>query len=156
MEDFSFNALMALATANKAITGAVVSTLLAVILIKVYWEQVSYFAMRVWHGFPLIGTVARLSRDGMIIDSKQWLQNETALCNNYYDYYDAIGDKNADYYNKSEAYLDVIGEGGRRERPTWVLILIFLLIMFEAVGFAYVLAPFINQNASSNDQTYLA
>lgn len=28
--------------------------------------------------------------------------------------------------------------------------------MFEAVGFAYVLAPFINQNASSNDQTYLA
>ena len=78
MEDFSFNALMALATANKAITGAVVTTLLSVILIKVYWEQVSYFAMRVWHGFPVIGTVARLSRDGMIIDSKQWLQNETA------------------------------------------------------------------------------
>ncbi|WP_175652576.1 PXPV repeat protein [Pseudomonas sp. Marseille-P9899] len=156
MEDLSFKALMALAGANKLITGAVVTTLLSVILIKVYWEQVSYFAMRVWHGFPLIGTVARLSRSGMNLDSKQWLTNEVALCNNYWDYYDSISDKDTDYYNKSEAYLDAIGEGDRRERPAWVLILIFLLILFEAVGFAYVLAPFINQNASSNDQTYLA
>lgn len=156
MEDLSFKALMALAAANKLISGAVVSTLLAVLLIKVYWEQVSYFAMRLWHGFPLIGTVARLSRRGIKLDAKGWLTNEAALCSNYWDYYDTIADKETDYYNKSEAYLDAIGEADRRERPAWVLILIFLLIMFEAVGFAYVLAPFINQNASSNDQTYLA
>ncbi len=155
MEEFSFNALMALAWANKLITGTVISTLMAAILIKVYWDKVGYFVMRVWHGVPLIGTVARLARSSTSADNKKWLLSETSLCNSYYDYYQEVGDKNADYYNKCEAYLDSIGEGDRRERPLWVLVLIFLLILFEAVGFAYVLVPFINQNLSSNDQTYL-
>ncbi|MDR6715419.1 hypothetical protein J2W83_005063 [Pseudomonas hunanensis] len=155
MEEFSFNALTALAMANKLITGAVVSTLLAIILIKVYWDKVGYFAMRIWHGFPLIGTVARLAKRSTSADQKKWLLSETTLCNDYYDYYQDVGEKNSDYYNKCEAYLDAIGESDRRERPIWVLVLIFLLILFEAVGFAYVLVPFINQNLSSNDQTYL-
>lgn len=155
MEEFSFNALMALAWANKLITGAVISTLLAAILIKVYWDKVGYFVMRVWHGVPLIGSVARLAGSSTSADNKKWLLSETSLCNSYYDYYQEVGEKNADYYNKCEAYLDAIGEGDRRERPLWVLVLIFLLILFEAVGFAYVLVPFINQNLSSNDQTYL-
>lgn len=155
MEDFSFNALMALAWANKLITGAVISTLLAAVLIKFYWDKVGYFLMRTWHGVPLVGTVARLARESTSTDQKQWLLSETSLCNNYYDYYQDVGEKSADYYNKCESYLDTIGEAGRRERPVWVLILIFLLILFEAVGFAYVLVPFINQNLSSNDQTYL-
>lgn len=155
MEDFSFNALMALAWANKLITGTVISTLLAAILIKVYWDKVGYFLMRVWHGMPLVGTVARLARGSTSTDHKHWLLSEASLCNNYYDYYQEVGDKSSDYYNKCESYLDTIGEGDRRERPLWVLILIFLLILFEAVGFAYVLVPFINQNLSSNDQAYL-
>lgn len=155
MEDFSFNALMALAWANKLMTGAVISTLFSAILIKVYWDKVGYFLMRVWHGVPLIGTVARLASGSTSTDHKKWLLSEASLCNNYYDYYQDVGDKSSDYYNRCESYLDTIGEGDRRERPIWVLILIFLLILFEAVGFAYVLVPFINQNLSSNDQAYL-
>lgn len=155
MEEFSFNALMALAWANKLISGVVISTLLAIIAIKIYWDKVGYFAMRVWHGMPLVGTVARLARGSTSADNRKWLLSETSLCNAYYDYYQDVGEKNADYYNKCEAYLDAIGESDRRERPLWVLVLIFLLILFEAVGFAYVLVPFINQNLSSNDQTYL-
>ncbi|MFP6847640.1 MAG: hypothetical protein VCA57_02975 [Pseudomonas sp.] len=155
MEDFSFNALMALAWANKLLTGAVISTLLSAILIKVYWDKVGYFLMRVWHGIPLIGTVSRLASGSTSTDHKKWLLSEASLCNNYYDYYQDVGEKSSDYYNKCESYLDTIGEGDRRERPIWVLVLIFLLILFEAVGFAYVLVPFINQNLSSNDQAYL-
>lgn len=155
MQEMSFNALMALAWTNKLISAGVLSALLTVILIKVYWEQVAYFAMRVWHGLPFIGTVARLARASTTADNRKWLLSETTLCNDYYDYYQEVGDKNAEYYNKCEAYLDAIGESDRRERPLWVLVLIFLLILFEAVGFAYVLVPFINQNLSSNDQTYL-
>lgn len=155
MEDFSFNALMAVAMANKLVTGAVISTLLSALLIKVYWDKVGYFLMRVWHGTPVIGTVARLAGGSTSTDHKKWLLSEASLCNNYYDYYQDVGDKSSDYYNKCESYLDTIGEGDRRERPIWVLMLIFLLILFEAVGFAYVLVPFINQNLSSNDQAYL-
>jgi hypothetical protein len=155
MEDFSFNALMAVAMANKLVTGAVISTLLSALLIKVYWDKVGYFLMRVWHGTPVIGTVARLASGSTSTDHKKWLLSEASLCNNYYDYYQDVGDKSSDYYNKCESYLDTIGEGDRRERPIWVLVLIFLLILFEAVGFAYVLVPFINQNLSSNDQAYL-
>lgn len=155
MQEFSFNALMALVWANKLISGAVLSTLLAIIAIKVYWEQVAYFVMRAWHGLPLIGTVARLARKNTSTDDHKWLLSETSLCNDYYDYYQDVGGKTSDYYNKCEGYLDAIGESDRRERPMWVLVLVFLLILFEAVGFAYVLVPFINQNLSSNDQTYL-
>ncbi|MCT8166721.1 MULTISPECIES: hypothetical protein [unclassified Pseudomonas] len=155
MQEFSFNALMALVWANKLISSAVLSTLLAIIAIKIYWEQVAYFVMRAWHGLPLIGTVARLARKNTSTDDHKWLLSETSLCNDYYHYYQDVGEKNADYYNKCGAYLDAIGESDRRERPLWVLVLVFLLILFEAVGFAYVLVPFINQNLSSNDQTYL-
>ncbi|MBK5000550.1 hypothetical protein IAE37_002826 [Pseudomonas sp. S31] len=155
MQEFSFNALMALVWANKLISGAVLSTLLAIIAIKVYWEQVAYFVMRAWHGLPLIGTVARLARKNTSTDDHKWLLSETSLCNDYYDYYQDVGGKTSDSYKKCQSYLATIGESDRRERPIWVLVLVFLLILFEAVGFAYVLVPFINQNLSSNDQTYL-
>lgn len=155
MQAFNFNELMALVVANRLISAGVMLALVAAILCTMHWKQVVYAAMRVWHGLPLIGTVARLARASTIADKRKWLLSETTLCDAYYDYYQDVGEKNAEYYNKCEAYLDAIGESDRRERPFWVLVLTFLLILFEAVGFAYVLVPFINQNLSSNDQTYL-
>ncbi len=157
MEDFSFTTLLALALANRLITGAIVLLLVAALLAIVYRKQLPYFLMRIKHAVPVIGTVARLARASTSSDSKGWLQSETQLANAYYEHYLNAGgrDNDSNYYNKCESYLDTIGEGGRRERPVWVLILIFLLILFEAVGFAYVLVPFINQNLSSNDQAYL-
>ncbi len=77
------------------------------------------------------------------------------LCDAYYSRYEKIGAEDVDFFNKSESYLRTIGERGRRERPFWVFALIFMLIMFEAVGFAYVLVPFINQNLSANDQSWM-
>ncbi|KAF1021045.1 MAG: hypothetical protein GAK37_03503 [Pseudomonas sp.] len=155
MEEFSFNALTALLWANKLVTGLVISTLLAAILIQAYWDKVGYFIMRVWHGVPLIGTVSRLSRDNLMLDAHGWPKSESELCDAYYSRYEKVGVKNADFFNLSESYLRTIGERGRRERPFWVFALIFILIMFEAVGFAYVLVPFINQNLSANDQSWM-
>jgi hypothetical protein len=157
MEDFSINTLMALALANKLITAGVVMAPIALLLLYIHRRKVAYFLMRIWHGVPLIGTVASLARNSTNSDAKGWLQSEVQLSNAYYEHYLEAGgkDNNSDYYNKCESYLDTIGEGGRRERPAWVLLLVFLLILFEAVGFAYVLVPFINLNLSSNDQAYL-
>ena len=155
MEDFSFNALTALLWANKLITGLVISTLLAAILIQAYWDKVGYFVMRVWHGVPVIGKVARLSKQSLMLDAHGWPKSESELCDAYYSRYEKIGAEDVDFFNKSESYLRTIGERGRRERPFWVFALIFMLIMFEAVGFAYVLVPFINQNLSANDQSWM-
>lgn len=154
MEEFSFNALTALLWANKLITGFVISTLLAALLIQVYWEKVGYFLMRVWHGVPLIGTVARKARGNLKLDAFGWPSVETEMCEAYHSRYKSV-DQDVDTFNKSEAYLHTIGERGRSERPFWVFALIFILIMFEAVGFAYVLVPFINQNLSANDQSWM-
>lgn len=79
MEEFSFNALTALLWANKLITGLVISTLLAAILIQAYWDKVGYFVMRVWHGVPLIGKVARLSKQSLMLDSTAG-RNRKANC----------------------------------------------------------------------------
>jgi uncharacterized membrane protein (DUF485 family) len=155
MEDFSFNALTALLWAYKLTTSLVIATLIAAILIQVYWDKVGYFIMRIWHGVPLIGTVSSLSRESLTLDAHGWPKSEATLCDAYYSRYQDISEKNSVFFNKSESYLHTIGERGRRERPFWVFALIFVLIMFEAVGFAYVLVPFINQNLSSNDQAYM-
>ncbi|WP_462380268.1 hypothetical protein [Pseudomonas sp. Marseille-QA0892] len=156
MEDFSLSALTALAMANKLLTSTIISTLIALVFIKLYWDKVSYFAMRAWHGFPVIGTVARLARDATTVGKSGWLTSETTLCNNYYDYYKSVGTGGPHYYTQCESYLNTIGESNRRARPAWVLILILALILFEAVGFGYVLGPFVNRDVSANTQSYLA
>jgi len=118
-------------------------------------EYLPGYNNRVWHGVPLIGKVARLSKQSLMLDSHGWPKSESELCDAYYSRYEKIGAKDVDFFNKSESYLRTIGERGRRERPFWVFALIFMLIMFEAVGFAYVLVPFINQNLSANDQSWM-
>ncbi|MDP0965379.1 hypothetical protein Q6264_31525, partial [Klebsiella pneumoniae] len=74
--------------ANKLITGLVISTLLAAILIQAYWDKVGYFVMRVWHGVPLIGKVARLSKQSLMLDSHGWPKSESELCDAYYSRYE--------------------------------------------------------------------
>ncbi len=69
--------LTALLWANKLITGLVISTLLAAILIQAYWEKVGYFVMRVWHGVPVIGKVARLSKQSLMLDAYGWPKSES-------------------------------------------------------------------------------
>ncbi len=154
MEDLSLAALKSLILANQMLTTGIISLLVSAVVIWKHWEQVSYFLIRVWHSFPLIGTVARLSRKPSSVDSDGWINHEVTLANVYYREFKKYM-KGPEAYNASLVYLAKAGEAGRSPRPAWVLFLVVGLVLIEAMGFAYVLAGWMNMDASTNDRHLL-
>ncbi|PYC29599.1 hypothetical protein DMO17_02570 [Aquipseudomonas alcaligenes] len=154
MEDLSLAALKSLILANQLLTAGIISLLVSALVVWRYWEQVSYFLIRVWHSFPLIGTVARLSRKPASVDSDGWINHEVTLANVYYREFKKYM-RGPEAYNASLDYLAKAGEAGRSPRPAWVLFLVMLLVLVEAMGFAYVLAGWMNLDASTNDRHLL-
>lgn len=154
MEDFSLAALKSLILANQLLTTGVLSLLVSAVFVWKYWEQVSYFLIRVWHSFPLVGTVARLARKPSSVDSDGWINHEVTLAGVYYREYKKYV-RGPEAYNASLDYLAKAGEAGRPPRPAWVLFLVIGLVLIEAMGFAYVLAGWMNMDASTNDRHLL-
>lgn len=154
MEDLSLAALKSLILANQMLTTGIISLLVGAVVVWKYWEQVSYFLIRVWHSFPLIGTVARLSRKPSSVDSDGWINHEVTLAGVYYREVKKYM-KGPEAYNASLDYLAKAGEAGRSPRPAWVLFLVVGLVLIEAMGFAYVLAGWMNMDASTNDRHLL-
>ena len=158
MHDFSPASMLTLMMANRLVTFSLISLLVAIVVAALNWDRVCYFARRVWHCVPLIGTVSRMARqikkeDGLT-DANGWRSGETSLCEEYYSYYKDV-DKDTTYFGKCEDYLSKVCEKGRRTRPIWVMPLMIALLILEAVGFAFVIGPWINRSISSNDLQYL-
>ncbi|CAE6880056.1 conserved membrane protein of unknown function [Pseudomonas marincola] len=154
MEDLSLAALKSLILAHQMLTTGILTLLASAVLVWKYWEQVSYFLLRIWHSFPLIGTVARLSRKPSSVDSDGWINHEVKLAGDYYQEFKKYM-KGPNAYNASLDYLAKAGEAGRSPRPAWVLFLVVGLVLIEAMGFAYVLAGWMNMDASTNDRHLL-
>ena len=55
-------------------------------------------------------------------------------------------------YDEAKDYLHAAGELGRKPTPTFIWVMIFLLVIVEAFGFAYVLAGFTIPGASEATQ----
>ena len=125
------------------------------IAVKIWWEEVRYFFMRASWSFPLLGGISRASRATHKLGEDGWYPVETQLCGDFYRRYKSFN-KSPDYYEKCDDYLNKVEELGRSEKGIFLWSLIIGLILLEAVGFAYVLAPFMAKNASSNEQTMLA
>lgn len=131
------------------------SFMVFVLAVKHWWDEVRYFFMRMGWSFPLLGRVARSGRATHKLGDDGWYPVETQLCGDFYRRYNSFN-QSPDYYEKCEDYLNKSEELGRSEKGLLLWGLIIGLIMLEAVGFAYVLAPFMAKNASSNEQTMLA
>lgn len=147
-------ALLALMRTHYIITSSLIAGLIALVWIARNWESFAYFVMRVWHGVPVIGTVARLAKANHHIKDG-WPSVEENLCRNYANEYRKY-EGGVEVYLKSKDYLSKVGEAGRRPMPAWVLALSFALLVLEAVGFAFVLGPWINPNVSATQMGYLA
>lgn len=155
MEELSvLQKFLQLIMANWLIAALILTSLIAVIAAVLNWDGVSYMVMRLWHGVPIVGSVARLAKkariDNAAVDKDGWLSSEKALCEHYYTYYSDV-DKDPEYFRKCEDYLAKVDESGRRTSPFWVVPLAVFLLILEAVGFAYVLGPYINREISQND-----
>ncbi|SFV61877.1 hypothetical protein MNB_SV-10-96 [hydrothermal vent metagenome] len=117
-----------------------------------HWQEVKFWWLNFTYNFPLIGKLSTLSKDIEGFDEKhKWFYSEEALCRDYYNFYEKV-DKNGESYDEAKEYLHAAGELGRKPTPTFIWIMIFVLVIVEAFGFAYVLAGFTIPGASEATQ----
>lgn len=133
----------------------VLSLMCTCIAVKIWWDEVRYFFMRVSWGFPFLGKISRAGRKSHKLGKDGWYPTETELCADFARRHKTFNES-PDYYERCDDYLNKAEEIGRSEKGFFLWSLIVGLILLEAVGFAYVLAPFMTKNASSNEQSMLA
>lgn len=154
MNSFSIDALTPFLWFYRDAILLVLLPLVAIVCLIIWWDKVKYLFLNMRWGFPFIGRIASASRRAF--DLKYEFRGapfdvkEDELCEAYYKYYEPLVGKDAGYFECCEDYLKKSQQLRRREKGALLWIATFLLVACEAVGFAYVLAPFINRNVSAN------
>lgn len=128
---------------------SIVSVLLAAIVIAALWDKVKWWWMNTWYSFPLIGHVARMSKDVSIDQQTGAFQGDLKLCRDYKKF---IQLRNEHDFNEKISYLTKAGDLGRSGTPIFIWLLTTLLVFVEAMGFSYVLAGYTIPGASENTQ----
>jgi len=117
-----------------------------------HWEEVKFWWLNFSYDFPVLGKMSSLAKDIEGFDENhKWFYSEERLCRDYYNFYEKV-DKDSESFDEAKAYLHAAGELGRKPTPTFIWIMIFVLVIVEAFGFAYVLAGFTIPGASEATQ----
>ncbi len=117
-----------------------------------HWQEVKFWWLNFTYTFPIVGKISRLSKDIEGFDENhKWFYSEERLCRDYYNFYEKV-DKDSESFDEAKSYLHSAGELGRKPTPTLIWIMIFVLVIVEAFGFAYVLAGFTIPGASEATQ----
>lgn len=145
MTDFTNQLLM-----NKAFFMALLS--LAILLALLANRKARFLLMDFWARFPLVGTIATLSKDTGEAQNG-WRHSEGKLCAQYKKYVDLLERKTFD--NNIE-YLRLSGDLGRHPVPAYAYGLLFILLVMEALGFSFLLAKWTAEGESTNIQTTVA
>lgn len=125
-------------------------TMLAFVI--THWQEVKFWFLNFTYNFPIFGKISSLSKDIEGFDENhRWFYSEERLCRDYYNFYEKV-DKDSESFDEAKAYLHSVGELGRKPTPTLIWIMIFLLVVIESFGFAYVLAGFTIPGASESTQ----
>lgn len=139
--------------AYKYVVSTVLVLLVTAILIMKYWDEVKFWWICTWYNFPVIGKLAKLSKDTKSMENNGWFSSESTLCSDFHTFYSSF-DKNAEDYDKSKSYLSKVDELNRKPFPSIMWIIISILVIIEALGFSYVLAGFTIPGASESVQQY--
>lgn len=138
----------------RALVSVLLTTMLLVVVITIWWDKVSFWWLNLWYAFPLIGKESRLSKDyetQVNIGDRPWLNTEVALCADFAAHYEKVN-KDEELFAKSQDYLGKATENGRNNLHALGWILIASLVFVEAMGFSYVLSGFTIPGASETLQ----
>lgn len=144
------DSILSVAHEYRILVGAVVLTMLLIFGMKIWWDKVRLFLMNFYYRIPVIGKLARLSRDTKITED-QWFASEKTLCGAYMNYYELVA-KDGDHFDKCTSYLRKVDEMGRSNLHFLGWILIAGMVFIEAMGFSYVLSGFTIPGASEDLQ----
>ena len=130
---------------------ALIATIVLILLIIKFWDNIKFWWLCTWTSFPLIGTIAR-SYKQTSLDNSGWFASENVICSKFYSFYAKYMNADENFFEACKSYLSKATEGDRKEFPALMWIVIFLLVVAEAMGFAYVLAGYTIPGASESLQ----
>lgn len=130
----------------RIVLGAIVLTVVAGLLIRKFWHELSFFALRVKMNVPLFGKISRLAKQPGR-DESGWFHAEKDLCGEFRPYFVDV-DKSPKFYDNCKSYLRKVGELGRKKLGFFGWTAICIMVFIEAMGFSYVLAGFTIPGAS--------
>ncbi len=161
MEHMSFSEIFNWLSLHRMVVWPLLTLMVLTVIVKKWWDQVRYFMLNVRYGFPWLGRVASAARKPQSPDVSYrgvtWYASERMVCADYHPHYRNLDDCcDPVFFERCEDYLNKTGQLGRKEKGVLLWLATFALVIFEAVGFAYVLAPFMARNVSANAAGMLA
>ena len=135
----------------KLWVGAVILTIILILLIIKFWENVKFWWLCFWTSFPIFGYISSLYKSTSK-DKDGWFKSEKTICSKFYSFYRNLSGKDPEFYRNCALYLEKVQETDRKELPAIMWVIIFVLVIAEALGFAYVLAGYTIPGASESLQ----
>lgn len=140
--------------AYPVLVWTIVYTLIAAFIVSLLWEKLRWWWLNTWYSVPVIGKLARLSKDlHKPSDGDGWYKSERTLCQAYKGFVPVQSEYD---FNQRMTYLHKAGDNGRRTTPMAIWVLIVTFVMVEALGFSYVLAGYTVPGASESTQKFAA
>ena len=132
----------------------IVYTAAAAIVVSLMWDRLKWWWLNTWYNFPVIGKLARLSKDlHQTTDGGGWFKSERTLSQDYKTFIQVQSEYD---FDQRMTYLQKAGDNGRTLTPTAIWVLIIGFVFIEAQGFSYVLAGYTVPGASESTQKYAA
>lgn len=144
------DSILEFATRNIAAIGFFAATAL-VLMAYIASNRFQFWVTDFWVTFPLIGPMARLSKD-ITHGANGWMRAEESLCGKYKTYCNLLPRQ---LFNERTEYLRKAADLGRRPTPFWVLGLLVILVIAEGLGFSYLLGTWMAREGSENTHTLL-
>lgn len=126
---------------------------LAIGIIGIIWKFVYEFHwFNFWYGLPVIGTLAKLSKNTNSSQKNDWSDAEETLCTDYKKF---IHYPDKKVFKNSLIYLHKAGDGGRIPAPFAVMALLIALVAAEGLGFSYMLGKAMTQGEGNENTNQL-
>ncbi|MFJ2993709.1 hypothetical protein [Pandoraea sp. NPDC087047] len=128
------------------------SAISLVIVLAIYLSrkfQIDFMLMNFWYGLPVIGKIARLSKDSTRYSKDQtWTLSERTLCDAYKQFIHYTPEEE---FEKRLTYLSKAHDLGRTPTPAWMMGLLFVLVLAEGLGFSYMLGTWMAGEGGSEN-----
>ena len=138
---------------NIAAIDSVIALALLIAIYATFKFRIDLWWLNFWYALPVIGKIARLSKDSSrYAKDKSWTNSERTLCNDYKRF---IHPSSEAEFNKRIDYLAKANDTGRSPTPGWLFIVLGVLIIAEGMGFSYLLGSWMAMEGSENTRVLL-
>ncbi len=143
---------LSMVTQYMSLVYAVIALGLTLAIYFAFRFQINFWFLNFWYSIPLVGKLARLSKDPTHSSNPGWFRAEETLCG---DYRKHIMTTSEQEFRKRLEYMSKAQDLGRRPVPGWMVAVLAILLVAEGLGFSYLLGTWMAREGSANVHTML-